>query len=81
MIVVGSWAGLPWPPQWALNLEANPKAWLQLKERKWEVVASELTSEEKTRIWPAMTSLFPLWWTFQQFSEREFRLFKLTPVD
>lgn len=81
MIVVGSWAGLPWPPHWALNLESNPRAWIQLKDRKWEVTARKLTSEEKVRIWPAMTSLFPLWQYFQQHSTREFMLFILSPVE
>ncbi|HJP41046.1 MAG TPA: nitroreductase family deazaflavin-dependent oxidoreductase [Dehalococcoidia bacterium] len=80
MIVVGSWAGLPWPPQWALNLDNNPQAWVKLKDREWEVKARKLISEEKTKVWPAMTSLFPLWQYFQKFSQREFMLFSLDPV-
>lgn len=79
VIVVGSLVGLPTHPHWALNLDKNPQARIQIKSRKWEGRARKLGAEEKERLWPVLTSVFPLWWYFQQFSEREFMLFRISP--
>jgi deazaflavin-dependent oxidoreductase (nitroreductase family) len=79
-IAVGSLAGLPLPPQWALNLEHTPRGRIQLKEHRWDITSTILTSAETQRLWPVLTSVFPLWHYFQRHCQREFKLFRLTPV-
>lgn len=80
VIVVGSLAGLEHHPYWALNLEANPRAWVQIRERRWEVRARKVDAEERARLWPILTNHFFFWGHFQKYSEREFKVFVLSPA-
>ncbi|MCC6382017.1 MAG: nitroreductase family deazaflavin-dependent oxidoreductase [Dehalococcoidia bacterium] len=77
--VVGSLAGLEEHPHWALNLTKDPNAWVQLGTKKWAVSARLITGDERTQLWPRLVSHFPLWGHFQQYSDREFKVFVLSP--
>lgn len=77
--VVGSLAGLDEHPHWALNLTKNPNAWIQLGAKKWAVTARQITGDERAQHWPGLVSHFPLWGHFQKYSEREFKVFVLSP--
>jgi deazaflavin-dependent oxidoreductase (nitroreductase family) len=77
--VVGSIAGLDRHPSWVLNLEANPEAWVQVKDRRWNVTARKVEGDEKKEVWPRLVDFFPLWGHFQKYCEREFSTFVLTP--
>lgn len=79
MIVVGSLFGFDEHPHWVLNLEKTPRGWIQLKDRKWPVTAHRATPEEKNQLWPRLTKEFPLWGHFQKYSDRDFRVFILSP--
>lgn len=79
MVVVGSIAGLDRHPLWALNLEAEPKAWVQVKDRRWNVVARKLEGSDRAAMWPRLTDFFPLWGHFQKYCDREFMVFALSP--
>jgi len=79
VIVVGSIAGLEKHPHWALNLDAQPEGWVQVKARRWEVTARKVVGKEREELWPRLTAYFPLWGHFQKYSEREFFVFVLSP--
>jgi deazaflavin-dependent oxidoreductase (nitroreductase family) len=79
VFVVGSIAGIDRHPYWALNLEANPEAWIQVKADRWSVTAHKMVGEERSGIWPRLTEFFPLWGHFQNYCDREFMVFRLTP--
>ena len=79
-IVVGSLAGLPVDPQWALNLDHGELAKVQIKDQKWETSVRKLSEHELERFWPTLTSLFPLWHYFQRHCQRKFMVFMLTPT-
>ena len=77
--VVGSLAGSATDPQWALNLRANPQAWVQVKDKKWEAKAELVGAEERATLWPRIRKAMPMWEVFQQRTDREFPIFRLTP--
>ena len=79
-VVVGSLAGLPVAPQWALNLVHGERGKVQIKDQKWEVSSRKLSEQELERFWPTLTSLFPLWHYFQRHCQRQFKVFMLTPT-
>ena len=79
VIVVGSVAGLERHPDWALNLEAKPEGWVQVKARRWNVTARKIVGKERAELWPKLTAFFPLWGHFQKYSDREFMVFILAP--
>jgi deazaflavin-dependent oxidoreductase (nitroreductase family) len=79
VIVVGSIAGLSMHPHWVLNLEKNPRGWVQIRDRKWAATARKVVGEERSALWPALTAHFPLWGHFQKYCDREFGVFILSP--
>ena len=79
IMLVGSTGGNPVDPLWAQNLKANPQAWLQLKEQKWEVNVKLLEGEERKEYWEKTVKQMPLWGVFQQRTVREFPLFRFIP--
>jgi deazaflavin-dependent oxidoreductase (nitroreductase family) len=81
VLVVGSIAGLDQHPHWALNLEARPEGWVQVKARRWPVKARRLVGEERAARWPSLVEFFPLWGHFQKYCDREFFVFVLSPAE
>ena len=78
--VVASLAGYDELPQWYLNLEKNPRVWVQPKDKKVPATARTLSKEEKARLWPRLLKeCQPLWAYFQMFTEREFPVVLVTP--
>jgi deazaflavin-dependent oxidoreductase (nitroreductase family) len=78
--VVASLAGYDELPHWYLNLEKNPRVWLQLKDKKVPATARRLSREEKAPLWPRLLAEGqPLWAYFQMFTEREFPVVLITP--
>jgi deazaflavin-dependent oxidoreductase (nitroreductase family) len=78
--VVASLAGYDEFPHWYLNLEKNPRVWVQTKDKKVPATARRLSREEKAPLWPRLlTEGQPLWAYFQMFTEREFPVVIITP--
>jgi len=69
--VVASFGGAPEHPSWYRNLEKNSKATLQIKNRVISVTASTATPEEKKRLWPRLTAIYPDYDTYQKETTRD----------
>ena len=68
--VVASFGGAPEHPSWYRNLEKNPKVTLQIENRVIPVTASTATPEEKKRLWPRLTAIYPDYDTYQKETTR-----------
>ena len=78
--VVASLGGYDAYPQWYLNLEKNPRVWVQEKDKKVPATARRLTREEKAALWPRLLKDGQaLWAYFQMFTEREFPVILVSP--
>ncbi len=69
--VVASFGGAPEHPSWYRNLEKNPEVSLQIKNRVISVTASTATPEEKKRLWPRLTDIYPDYDTYQKETTRD----------
>jgi deazaflavin-dependent oxidoreductase (nitroreductase family) len=79
-VVVASLAGYDVLPHWYLNLEQNPRVWVQAKDKKVPATARRASREEKAQLWPRLlTEGQPLWAYFQMFTQREFPVVIITP--
>lgn len=78
-IVVGSLGGTAEHPHWAKNLMQSPKAWAQIKDKKWEADVREVTGAERERLWPNLVKAMPLWGVFVQRTDRVFPIFIIRP--
>jgi deazaflavin-dependent oxidoreductase (nitroreductase family) len=78
--IVASLAGFDEFPQWYLNLEKNPRVWVQVTDKRIPATARTLRKDEKAQLWPRLLAEGqPLWAYFQMFTEREFPVVLVTP--
>ncbi|HEX6357588.1 nitroreductase family deazaflavin-dependent oxidoreductase [Actinophytocola sp.] len=70
-LLVASNAGSPHHPAWYLNLSADPHVTVQVRDDTFTARARTATAEEKRRLWPQVTAIFPLYDTYQATSSRD----------
>ncbi|MEW2477082.1 nitroreductase family deazaflavin-dependent oxidoreductase [Micromonospora gifhornensis] len=70
-VIVASQGGDPRHPAWYLNLEADPTAQVQVGADRFTARARTATPEEKARLWPMMTDIWPAYDDYQAKTERD----------
>src|SRR3954447_14341185 len=59
LLLVASQGGAPDHPQWYKNLAADPQVGIQVLGDRFPARTRTATPEEKARLWPTMTQLWP----------------------
>jgi deazaflavin-dependent oxidoreductase (nitroreductase family) len=77
---VGSMGGAPKDPSWVGNLRADGRATVQDGPAVLDVVARELTGEEKSTWWARATEVWPAYDEYQGRTERSIPVFVLEPA-
>ncbi len=77
--VVASLGGAPKHPVWYHNVKAHPEVELQDGATKQDMVAREVTGEEKAKWWEIAVAAFPNYAEYQKKTDREIPVFVLTP--
>ncbi len=70
-LIVASKGGSDAPPEWYLNLSADPNVTVQVKADVFAARARTATPEEKASMWPYMTEVWPDYDVYQTKTERE----------
>jgi deazaflavin-dependent oxidoreductase (nitroreductase family) len=70
-VIVASKGGDPKHPGWYLNLEANPEVKVQVKADKFTAKARTASGEERAKLWPVMTKVWPQYDRYQTKTDRE----------
>ena len=78
--VVASLGGAPKHPVWYHNIVADPHVELQDGALKRDMVAREVTGEEKALWWDRAVAAWPDYATYQTKTERQIPIFVLDPV-
>lgn len=78
-VVVASKGGWKDNPLWYENLKADPDVTIELKGETIPVRASTAQGEERARLWPLMTEVWPDYDTYQGRAEREIPVVVLSP--
>ena len=79
-VVVASNGGMDWEPAWWLNLQANPITEIQVGRRVRRVRADRVGPEDRARLWPRLTRMYPAYEGYQRRVSREIALVRLRPV-
>ena len=79
-LVVASKGGAPKHPLWYVNLQQEPRADIQVKDRKMSVLSRTATKEEKTRLWKILTDTWPNYDVYQSRTDRDIPVVVLTPT-
>lgn len=75
--VVASQGGAPEHPTWYHNLRASPHVELQDGPAKWDMVAREVSGEERALWWQRAVDAYPDYADYQRKTDREIPVFVL----
>lgn len=78
LVVIASWGGRDYHPEWYLNLEANPDATVQIDGDRSEVRATTADSERRTRLWPGILEAYDGYRVYESRTNREIPVVTLT---
>jgi deazaflavin-dependent oxidoreductase (nitroreductase family) len=70
-LIVASKGGAPEPPEWYLNLQAEPHVTVQVKGDTFAATARDATPEEKPEMWKLMAEVWPDYEEYQKKTDRE----------
>jgi F420H(2)-dependent quinone reductase len=79
--IVASLGGAPRHPVWYHNVKANPHVELQDGPVKQDMLAREVTGDEKARWWEIAVDAYPDYADYQTRTDREIPVFVLEPAD
>lgn len=71
VLLVASNGGAAEHPQWYDNLTETPAVQVQVLDDRYPGMARTATSEERNRLWPTMTELWPSYDDYQAATDRE----------
>ena len=77
---VASRGGAPTHPLWYYNLRANPRVELQDGPHKQDMVAREITGDERAQWWERAVAAYPPYAEYQQKTSRQIPVFVLEPA-
>lgn len=77
-IVTATNAGSDKPPAWWLNLQANPSAHIQVKGDQFDVSIGLIKEDERATIWESFVELFAGYADYQNQTNREFPIIRLS---
>jgi deazaflavin-dependent oxidoreductase (nitroreductase family) len=79
-VVVASNGGSAGHPAWYRNLDTDPHVHVQVGAAEFEATARTATGEERARLWPLVTKVWPAYDEYQAKTEREIPVVVLTAV-
>jgi deazaflavin-dependent oxidoreductase (nitroreductase family) len=77
---VASQGGAPVHPRWYYNFCADPRVELQDGPRKQDMIAREVTGDERAAWWGRAVAAFPPYAEYQRKTERQIPVFVLEPA-
>ncbi|MEU0383348.1 nitroreductase family deazaflavin-dependent oxidoreductase [Streptomyces chartreusis] len=78
---VASLGGSPKHPVWYFNIKADPRVELQDGPVKQDMIAREVTGQEKAEWWERAVAAYPAYADYQKKTDREIPVFVLEPAD
>ncbi|MFP3914523.1 MAG: nitroreductase family deazaflavin-dependent oxidoreductase [Actinomycetota bacterium] len=78
-VVVASKGGASRHPEWYLNLKADPTVMIQVGPEEMVGRARTVDGEERDRLWPLMTDIWPDYDRYQESTERQIPVVAIEP--
>ena len=70
VVLIASKGGAADNPMWYLNLKANPKVSVQIKDEVLDLTARDATEDERALYWPKMVAMYTSFDDYQSWTER-----------
>ena len=68
-------------PAWSYNLQADPLAFMQLREKRVPSLAQPLSDEEKEAVWGRLCENIPNYAAYKEQTDRNIKVYRLSPRD
>ncbi len=79
ILIAGSNFGMDKEPMWVKNIEANPEVTVRFRRRTSARVARRLEGDEREAAWATLVETWPNFAKYEQRTDRQIKLFLLTP--
>ena len=79
-VLVASQGGAPQHPGWYLNLEADPKAEVEIGAEHFPVMARRVSEDEKAALWPRVVAIYAPYEQYQRRTTRPIPVVRLSLV-
>jgi deazaflavin-dependent oxidoreductase (nitroreductase family) len=70
VVLVASQGGAAKNPMWYLNLKANPKVTVQIKNETLHLTARDATEAERAQYWPKLVAMYSSFDDYQSWTDR-----------
>jgi F420H(2)-dependent quinone reductase len=70
VVLIASKGGSASNPLWYLNLKADPKVSVQIRDEVLHLTARDATEEERARYWPKMAAMYTSFDDYQSWTDR-----------
>jgi deazaflavin-dependent oxidoreductase (nitroreductase family) len=70
VVIAASRGGSDKSPMWYLNLKANPKVQVQIKDEVLHLSARDATDDERAKYWPKLVEMYPAYEDYQSWTDR-----------
>jgi F420H(2)-dependent quinone reductase len=80
VILVASQGGREKNPMWYLNLKADPKVAVQIKDEVLQLRARDASPEERHDYWPKLVAMYPSFDDYQSWTDRVIPVVICEPV-
>ena len=77
VIVIASYGGRPYDPDWYRNLLADPKATIQIGNSRTAVTAEMVVADERQTWWPRIVEAYRDYAAYQSRTDREIPVIRL----
>jgi deazaflavin-dependent oxidoreductase (nitroreductase family) len=77
---IASQGGAPTHPRWYYNLRSDPLVELRDGPSKWDMIAREVTGDERAQWWRRAVAAYPPYAEYQQKTARQIPVFVLEPA-
>jgi F420H(2)-dependent quinone reductase len=79
--VVASNGGRSSDPNWIHNVHHEPNVNVQAGSRKFDATGHVLDAQERSVIWPILTTFYPGWSHYETLTDRSLQVLRLDPND
>ena len=80
VILPASFGGREHDPAWYLNIGADPRVRVQVRDEQWDMTARDATDEERKRYWPVLIKMYPPYRNYREATDRVIPLVVCEPA-
>ena len=79
VVVIASWGGRDYPPDWYVNLVGEARVGVQLEGDRWSGMAAAMTEPERSEWWSRAVAAYDGYSEYQSRTDRVIPIIRISP--